>query len=155
MAPSSSNAARPRRLAAVVIAVPHLDPAIAAYERLGFAVANRSPRSGWGIEAAMLAAAAGDAMLELVAPTDPELPVGRAVSRFLERRGPGLYLVSFAVDDVDAEHEALLAAGVTVPAPPAEAPGDSGTGARLFWPSPADSAGALVEFVQFDGDRKP
>jgi methylmalonyl-CoA/ethylmalonyl-CoA epimerase len=150
---SSSNSPRPRRLAAVVIAAPELDPAIAAYERLGFAVTDRSPRTGWGIEAAMLAV--DGAMLELIAPTDPELPVGRAVTRFLERRGAGLYMVSFAVDDVDAEYGALIAAGVNVPAPPTDAPGDAGLSPRLFWPSPADSAGALVEFIQLDGDREP
>jgi methylmalonyl-CoA/ethylmalonyl-CoA epimerase len=152
MAPTPLSSPRTRRLAAIVIAVPELDPAIAAYERLGFAVTDRSPRTGWGIEAAMLGVEGG--MLELIAPTDPDLPVGRGVSRFLDKRGPGLYMVSFEIEDADAEYEALLAAGVNVPAPPVDAPGDAGMSPRLFWPSPADTGGALVEFMQLDGGRE-
>ena len=151
MHPSRPSPSRPRRLAAVVIAVPDLDPAIADYERLGFAVTDRSPRTGWGIEAAMLGVEGG--MLELIAPTDAELPIGRGVTRFLGKRGPGLYMVSFQIDDADAEYEALLAAGVNVPAAPVDAPGDAGMSPRLFWPSPGDTCGALIEFMQLDGEH--
>ena len=146
----SSSSGRRRALAAIVVAVPDLDRAIESYAGLGFAVRDRSPREGWGIEAAILEVEGG--IFELIAPTDPEAPVGRAVTRFLAKRGPGLYMASLEVDDVDAEYEALRTAGVEPPGAPVDAPGDAGIPARLLWPSLAASEGAMLEFIEFDRD---
>ncbi len=144
-----SGSGRSRALAAVVVAVPDLDAAIEAYGKLGFAVRDRSLREGWGIEAAILEVDRG--IFELIAPTDRSLPVGAAVTRFLEKRGPGLYMASLEVDDIESEYEALTAAGVPPPAPPVDAPGDAGIPARLLWPALDQTEGAMLEFIEFAG----
>ena len=51
--------------------------------------------------------------LELLEPYTPDSPI----ARFLERRGEGLYQISFAVDDVDAATATLRAEGLTVLGP--------------------------------------
>jgi methylmalonyl-CoA/ethylmalonyl-CoA epimerase len=51
--------------------------------------------------------------LELLEPYDPKSPV----ARFLERRGEGLYQISFTVDDVDAAATTLRAEGLTILGP--------------------------------------
>jgi methylmalonyl-CoA/ethylmalonyl-CoA epimerase len=51
--------------------------------------------------------------LELLAPYEP----GSPIARFLDRRGEGVYQVSFMVDDVDAAAAELRGSGVTVLGP--------------------------------------
>jgi methylmalonyl-CoA/ethylmalonyl-CoA epimerase len=51
--------------------------------------------------------------LELLEPYDPKSPI----ARFLDRRGEGLYQLSFAVDDVDDAAATLRAEGLTVLGP--------------------------------------
>jgi methylmalonyl-CoA/ethylmalonyl-CoA epimerase len=51
--------------------------------------------------------------LELLEPYDPASPI----ARFLERRGEGVYQISFMVDDVDAAAATLRAEGLTVLGP--------------------------------------
>jgi methylmalonyl-CoA/ethylmalonyl-CoA epimerase len=51
--------------------------------------------------------------LEILEPYTPESPV----ARFLERRGEGLYQISFTVDDVDAAAAALREEGLPVLGP--------------------------------------
>jgi methylmalonyl-CoA/ethylmalonyl-CoA epimerase len=51
--------------------------------------------------------------LELLEPYDPTSPV----ARFLDRRGEGVYQLSFMVDDVDAAAATLRAEGLTVLGP--------------------------------------
>lgn len=137
------------RIAAVAIAVHDLDEGIAAYERLGFAVRERSPRAEWGIEAAILDV--DNATLELLAPVDLEKPAAQKFKAFLDERGPGLYMLAIGVDDADARHAELQGAGVSVPAPPAQAPADSGVDGRFFWPSLKSTEGVMLEFIEVAG----
>ena len=51
--------------------------------------------------------------LELLEPYDPRSPI----ARFLDRRGEGVYQLSFTVDDVDAAAAALRSDGLTVLGP--------------------------------------
>jgi methylmalonyl-CoA/ethylmalonyl-CoA epimerase len=51
--------------------------------------------------------------LELLEPYDPTNPI----ARFLDRRGEGIYQLSFMVDDVDAAAATLRAEGLTVLGP--------------------------------------
>jgi methylmalonyl-CoA/ethylmalonyl-CoA epimerase len=51
--------------------------------------------------------------LELLEPYDPTSPI----ARFLDRRGEGVYQLSFMVDDVDAAAATLRAEGLTVLGP--------------------------------------
>jgi len=51
--------------------------------------------------------------LELLEPYDPKCPI----ARFLDRRGEGVYQLSFMVDDVDTAASTLRAEGLTVLGP--------------------------------------
>src|SRR5215207_8924817 len=52
--------------------------------------------------------AAGESLVELLEAETPDSPIGR----FVERRGPGIHHICFAVDDLDAALERCRAAGV-------------------------------------------
>ena len=50
---------------------------------------------------------AGPLRIELLEPTSPESPI----AKFLEKRGPGVHHLAFAVDDCQAQIQALAGAG--------------------------------------------
>ena len=50
----------------------------------------------------------GDLRIELLEPTDPESPI----SKFLEKRGPGLHHLAFAVDDIQARIAEFQESGI-------------------------------------------
>jgi hypothetical protein len=131
---------------AVVIAVRSLDAAAVDFERLGLAIAARSPREQWGLETATLDIS--NCMVELIAPSDLTKPVAQKVQAFLDVRGAGLYLLSFEVADIDEVDGRLLANGVEVSHPPMDAPPDGGMDVRLLWPSPRSTANVFLEFLQ-------
>ena len=90
----------------VGIAVADLDAAIATYEtRLGLSVVVRELLVDQGVEAAALGV--GPSQVELIQPTTAE----SGVARFLERRGPGLHHVAYAVPDLVAALKALADGG--------------------------------------------
>jgi methylmalonyl-CoA/ethylmalonyl-CoA epimerase len=127
-----------RRLDHVAIAVPSFDRAT-AYEVLGAAADGPDERvEGQGVVVRLLRW--GDAAIELLVPTAPSSPV----ARFLERRGPGLHHVAFAVDDLAAEVARLTAAGATF-VDPEPRPGRGGS--RVVFLHPRWTGGVLVELV--------
>ncbi|MBI2684599.1 MAG: methylmalonyl-CoA epimerase [Actinobacteria bacterium] len=90
----------------VGIAVADLDAAIATYEtRFGLSVVVREVLADQGVEAAALGV--GPSQIELIQPTGPE----GGVARFLERRGPGLHHVAYAVPDLAGALAALSSSG--------------------------------------------
>ncbi len=77
------------------VAVADLDDALATYERLFDArIEHRASVPEQGVEAA--AVLVGSSLVELLAPTGDDTPVGR----FLASRGPGMHHVAYEVDDV-------------------------------------------------------
>jgi methylmalonyl-CoA/ethylmalonyl-CoA epimerase len=90
----------------VGIAVADLDEAVETYERLfGARVERRERLDSQGVEAASVLV--GDSRVELLAATGADTPVGR----FIERRGPGMHHVAYAVTDVAAALDDLAEAG--------------------------------------------
>jgi methylmalonyl-CoA/ethylmalonyl-CoA epimerase len=87
--------------------------------------------------------------LELLEPYDPASPI----ARFLERRGEGVYQISFMVDDVDAAAATLRAEGLTVLGPRSYAPEVVLEGCRWkeAFVHPRDAHGVLI----FLGERTP
>jgi methylmalonyl-CoA/ethylmalonyl-CoA epimerase len=87
--------------------------------------------------------------LELLEPYSPESPV----ARFLERRGEGVYQISFMVDDVDAAAATLRAEGLGVLGPRTYAPGVVLEGCRWkeAFVHPKSAHGVLI----FLGERTP
>jgi len=91
----------------VAIAVPDLDAALTTWrDRLGFALVGVEPVPEQQVTTARLEL--GPHCVELVAPTSPDSPVGR----FLTKRGPGLHHVCLDVVGIEALLARLAAAGV-------------------------------------------
>src|SRR5919112_6452653 len=95
------------RIDHVGVATDDLDGAIALYEgTLGMPVAHRETVESQGVEAVLLDV--GDGHVELLRPLGPETPVGK----YLEKKGPGLHHVAYAVSDIDAALAQLRDDGV-------------------------------------------
>lgn len=84
---------------------------------------------------------AGTQRIELVEPASSDSPV----SRFLEKRGPGLHHVALEVADCAAAIRALLARGVRL-IDAAPRPGSHGT--TIAFVHPSSTGGVLVELVE-------
>ena len=89
------------------VAVEDIDAALELYEgAFAMPLAHRETVEEQGVEAVLLDV--GDGHVELLRPLGPETAVGK----FLERKGPGLHHVAYAVDDIDATLEKLATAGL-------------------------------------------
>ena len=131
---------QPGRLDHVGIAVTDLTAARALYERvLGLEVTHEEVITEQGVHELLLRA--GDAFVQLVAPLDPDTPVGR----FLARRGEGLHHVGYAVPDVGAAVADLRTQGFEVIDP---APRIGSGGSTIAFVHPKSMQGVLVELVQ-------
>ncbi len=122
------------------IAVRSIDESLRFWElALGLELRGRETVASEGVEVAFLPA--GETSIELLQARDSE----SAVSRFLEKRGPGIHHMTFAVDDVHGMLERLAGLGVTmldaVPRPGAG-------GSRVAFLHPRSTGGVLVELVQ-------
>jgi methylmalonyl-CoA/ethylmalonyl-CoA epimerase len=95
------------RIDHIGVAVEDLDAALELYETsFEMPLAHRETVEEQGVEAVLLDV--GDGHVELLRPLGPETAVGK----FLERKGPGLHHVAYAVDDIDATLGGLQAAGI-------------------------------------------
>ena len=128
------------RLDHVGIAVTDLAAARALYEGvLGLRAAHEEVIEDQGVHELLLRA--GDAYVQLVAPLDPDSPVGR----FLARRGEGVHHVGYAVPDVAAAVADLRAQGFEVVEP---APRIGSGGTTIAFVHPRSMQGVLVELVE-------
>jgi methylmalonyl-CoA/ethylmalonyl-CoA epimerase len=128
------------RIDHVGVAVDDMDAALALYrDQLGLALAHRETVEEQGVDAALLDV--GDAHVELLAPLGPDTPVGK----YLERRGPGLHHVAYAVADIDAELERVRAAGLRLID---ERPRVGIRNSRVAFVHPGSLGGVLTELVQ-------
>ena len=135
----SFTVVRFERIHHVGIVVPDLDIAIAEYEsRFAATVAVREVLADQGVEAAALDI--GSSEVELIAP----LQAG-GVARFLERRGPGLHHIAYAVCNIDATLAALSAEGTEL----IDAAARTGLGGhRVAFLHPRSCGGVLTELVE-------
>ncbi|MDQ0188421.1 methylmalonyl-CoA epimerase [Alicyclobacillus cycloheptanicus] len=83
----------------------------------------------------------GETDLELLEPTAQDSPI----AKFLEKHGPGLHHIAYAVDDVAKALSAAKAAGYRLID---EVPRDGGQGKRIGFVHPKDTHGTLTEFCQ-------
>ena len=82
--------------------------------------------------------AAGDSLVELLEPASTDSPI----AKFLDKRGPGIHHVCFAVDDLDATLARCRAAGIRLID---EQPRRGAEGKRIAFLHPSATAGVLVE----------
>ncbi|HEY2771521.1 MAG TPA: methylmalonyl-CoA epimerase [Solirubrobacteraceae bacterium] len=124
----------------VGIAVEDLEAAITLYrDNLGMPLVHRETVTEQGVDAVLLDV--GDGHIELLAPLDPETPVGK----FLTRKGPGLHHVAYRVADVEQTLQALAGAGIRLID---EQPRTGIRGSRVAFVHPASTGGVLTEIVQ-------
>lgn len=86
--------------------------------------------------------AAGDALVELLEPA----AAGSPIATFLDKRGPGIHHVCFAVDDLDATLARCRAAGIRLID---EHPRLGAEGKRIAFLHPSATAGVLVELSEY------
>jgi LAO/AO transport system kinase len=125
------------RLDHLGIAVKSLDEALPFYESLGLA-AYREVVAQEKVSVAMMPA--GESRIELLEPTAADSPI----SKFLEKRGPGLHHVALRVPDLAAAVARLRAGGARLLNEPR-----AGAGGHLYvFVHPASTGGVLLELIQ-------
>jgi methylmalonyl-CoA/ethylmalonyl-CoA epimerase len=128
------------RIDHVGVAVEDIDAALELYEgAFAMPLAHRETVEEQGVEAVLLDV--GEGHVELLRPLGPETAVGK----FLERKGPGLHHVAYAVDDIDATLEKLAAAGLEL------IDSEARVGireSRVAFLHPRSTGGVLTEIVE-------
>jgi methylmalonyl-CoA/ethylmalonyl-CoA epimerase len=128
------------RIDHIGVAVDDLDAALALYEgSFEMALAHRETVESQGVEAVLLDV--GDGHVELLSPLGPETAVGK----FLERKGPGLHHVAYAVDDIDAALEQVRGAGIELID---SEPRQGIRGSRVAFLHPKSTGSVLTEIVE-------
>jgi methylmalonyl-CoA/ethylmalonyl-CoA epimerase len=128
------------RIDHVGVAVDDMEAALRLYqESLDLPLVHRETVEQQGVDAALLDV--GDGHVELLAPLGPETPVGK----YLERRGPGLHHVAYAVDDIDAALDAMRSAGLRLID---ESPRIGIRNSRVAFLHPGAVGGVLTELVE-------
>jgi len=122
------------------VAVEDIDAALVLYERdYEMTLVHRETVTEQGVEAALLDV--GENHVELLAPTGPDTPVGR----FLSKRGPGIHHVAYQVDDIDSTLGSLRDAGLRLID---EQPRSGIRNSRVAFLHPASSGSVLTEIVE-------
>jgi methylmalonyl-CoA/ethylmalonyl-CoA epimerase len=85
--------------------------------------------------------AAGDSLVELLEAATPESPI----AAFLDKRGPGIHHICFAVDDLDATLDRCRAAGYRLID---ERPRLGAEGKPIAFLHPSSTGGVLVELTE-------
>jgi methylmalonyl-CoA epimerase len=121
------------------IAVRSLQEALQFYEgMLGMSVTARETVEAEKVHVAMLPA--GESRLELLEAMDSS----SSVSRFLEKRGPGLHHIALRVDDLVAVTAQMAEQGIKLLNEPRK-----GAGGRTYvFVHPASAGGVLLELIQ-------
>ena len=128
------------RIDHIGVATDDLDGAIALYEgTMGMPVSHRETVESQGVEAVLLDV--GEGHVELLRPLGPETPVGK----YLQRRGPGLHHVAYAVDDIEGVLGKLKESGIDlIDSEPRAGIRDS----RVAFVHPRSTDGVLTEIVE-------
>jgi methylmalonyl-CoA/ethylmalonyl-CoA epimerase len=128
------------RIDHIGIAVEDLDAAIALYEgSYEMPLVHRETVAEQGVEAVLLDV--GDGHIELVKPLGPDTAVGK----FIARNGEGMHHVAYAVEDIDATLERLVAAGIE---PINREPRVGIRASRVAFLHPRSTGGVLTEIVE-------
>jgi methylmalonyl-CoA/ethylmalonyl-CoA epimerase len=128
------------RIDHIGVATDDLEGALALYEEtLGMPVAHRETVESQGVEAVLLDV--GEGHVELLKPLGPETPVGK----YLEKRGPGLHHVAYAVSDIEDVLSRLSEAGIElIDQEPRVGIRDS----KVAFVHPRSTDGVLTEIVE-------
>lgn len=118
----------------LVVRVSDIDEGIKTYrDVIGLDLERTDESAELGIKQAFFNLPGGG-FVEVVAPTDPDSAVGRA----LESRGEGMHTIAFAVDDLAATCEAMKAGGARL----------IGEGAPTVFVHPKSTHGILLQLSE-------
>jgi methylmalonyl-CoA/ethylmalonyl-CoA epimerase len=128
------------RIDHIGVATKDLEGSLELYEKtFSMPLVHRETVESQGVEAALLDV--GDGHVELLRPLGPETPVGK----YLDKRGPGLHHVAYAVDDVGAVLGKLKEAGVELID---HEPRQGIRNSQVAFLHPKATGGVLTELVQ-------
>ena len=85
---------------------------------------------------------ASESLVELLEAQRPDTPIGK----FVERRGPGIHHIYFAVDDLDGTLDRCRSAGLRLID---ETPRIGAEGKRIAFLHPSSTAGILIELSDY------
>ena len=85
--------------------------------------------------------AAGDSLVELLEPSTTDSPI----SRFVDRRGPGIHHICFAVQDLDDTLARCRARGIKLID---DTPRVGAEGKKIAFLHPASTGGVLIELTE-------
>lgn len=84
---------------------------------------------------------AGESLVELLEASEP----GSPIARFIEKRGPGIHHICFAVDDLDGTLDRCRRAGIRLID---DTPRLGAEGKRIAFLHPGATGGVLVELTE-------
>jgi methylmalonyl-CoA/ethylmalonyl-CoA epimerase len=120
------------------VAVPDLDGAASFYrDVLGLEPSQPETADG----ARIVSVGLGDTDIELLSPDTPDGPI----SRFLEKRGPGIHHICLRVPDLDAALDRCRRHGYRLID---ETPRTGAGGCRIAFVHPKTTAGILLELTE-------
>lgn len=129
------------------IAVENLDEANQLYEKLlGTSSYKQETVESEGVTTSFFKV--GESKIELLSATNPESPI----AKFLQKRGPGIHHIAFAVDDIITEMNRLKAEGFILLN---EQPKPGADGKVVAFLHPKSSTGVLVELCMDADQYKP
>jgi methylmalonyl-CoA/ethylmalonyl-CoA epimerase len=128
------------RIDHIGVATEDLEVALELYEKtFSMQLVHRETVESQGVEAALLDV--GDGHVELLRPLGPDTPVGK----YLDKEGPGLHHVAYAVDDINAVLGKLKDAGVELID---QEPRQGIRNSQVAFLHPKATGGVLTEIVQ-------
>jgi methylmalonyl-CoA/ethylmalonyl-CoA epimerase len=129
---------KPTHIEHIGIAVSSLDEAIPYYEKvLGLECYAIEEVADQRVRTAFFRV--GDTKIELLESTDPEGPIGK----FIEKKGPGVHHLAFAMEDVGASLKQAADHGVRLID---EVPRKGAGGLKIGFLHPKSTQGVLTEF---------
>jgi methylmalonyl-CoA/ethylmalonyl-CoA epimerase len=129
---------KPTHIEHIGIAVSSLDEAIPYYEKvLGLECYAIEEVADQRVRTAFFRV--GDTKIELLESTDPEGPIGK----FIEKKGPGIHHLAFAMEDVGASLKQAAEHGVRLID---EVPRKGAGGQKIGFLHPKSTQGVLTEF---------
>jgi methylmalonyl-CoA/ethylmalonyl-CoA epimerase len=135
----SDQPRRGTRIAHIGIAVSALDEILPFYrDVLGMPEVPLDDADG----ARIAGLQAGESLVELLEPAQPDSPIGK----FVARRGAGIHHVCFAVDDLEGALARCRSAGIRLID---EVPRLGAEGKRIAFLHPSATAGVLVELSEY------
>lgn len=130
---------RGTRIAHIGIAVESLEAILPLYrDLLGMTEVPLDDSDG----ARIAGLAAGDALVELLQPEQPDSPIGK----FLTKRGPGIHHICFTVDDLDGTLARCRDRGLRLID---QVPRTGAEGKRIAFLHPSSTAGVLIELTEY------